>query len=183
MGGLTMTRTVLVSLVLVAGLAAAAHAGPEDRPLPPSEGRGRIGIQVQPMTPELREHMKAPKEAGVLVVRVEEGMPAAEAGVRVGDVLTSAGGDPIDSPHDLIARVAIVPEGEKLALEGVRDGRALKLEVAPAGAPMSGHGAFERWLPGGPGFHQGMEALERRLEDLERRLQELEQRVPAQKET
>ena len=176
-----MTRTALASLVLLAGLAAAAHAGPEDRPQPAPEGRGRIGIQVQPMTPELREHMKAPAEAGVLVVRVEEGMPAAEAGVQVGDVLTSAGGNAIDSPHDLIARVAAVAEGEKLALEGVRDGRALKFEVAPAGAPMSGHEGFERLLPGG--FHHGMEAFERRLDELERRLQQLEQRVPPQKET
>ena len=176
-----MTRIALASLVLLGGLAAAAHAGPEDRPLPPPEGRGRIGIQVQPMTPELREHMKAPKDAGVLVVRVEEGMPAAEAGVQVGDVLTSAGGDAVDSPHDLIARVAAVPEGEKLALEGVRDGRAVKLEVAPAGAPMSGQEAFERWLPGG--FHHGMEALERRLDELERRLQQLEQRTPVPKPT
>jgi len=176
-----MTRTALASLVLLGALAVAAHAGPEDRPLPPPEGRGRIGIQVQPMTPELREHMKAPKDAGVLVVRVEAGMPAAEAGVRVGDVLTSAGGEAIDAPHDLIARVAAVPEGEKLALEGVRDGRAVALEVAPAGAPMSGHEAFERWLPGG--FHHGMEGLERRLDELERRLQQLEQRLPAQKPT
>jgi hypothetical protein len=178
-----MTRSVLACFVLLGGLATAAHAGPEDRPLPPPEGRGRIGIQVQPMTPELREHMKAPKEVGVLVVRVEAGMPAAEAGVRVGDVLTRAGGEPLDSPHDLIARVAVVPEGEKLALEGVRDGRPVALEVAPAGAPMSGHGPLERWLPGGPAFHHGMEGLERRLDELERRLQELEQRLPAQKET
>ena len=176
-----MTRTALGSLVLLAGLAAAAHAGPEDRPQPPPGGRGRIGIQVQPMTPELREHMKAPAEAGALVVRVEEGMPASEAGVQVGDVLTSAGGSAVDSPHDLIARVAAVPEGEKLALEGVRDGRTLKFEVAPAGAPMSGHESFEHRLPGA--FHHGMEAFERRLDELERRLQQLEQRVQPQKET
>jgi len=176
-----MMRIALASLFLIGGLAAAAHAGPEDRPLPPAESRGRIGIQVQPMTPELREHMKAPEDAGVLVVRVEEGMPADEAGIEVGDIVTKAGGEPLDSPHDLIARVAQVPEGEKLALDLVRDGKSRTLEVAPAGAPSAGHEAFERWLPGG--FHHGMGDLERRLDEVERRLQELEQRLPAQKPT
>jgi membrane-associated protease RseP (regulator of RpoE activity) len=170
-----MTRNVLAGLVLLVGLAAAAHAGPEGPGGPPPEARGRIGIQVQSMTPELREHLKAPAEAGVLVVRVEEGSPAAGAGVQVGDVVTSAGGDAVDTPHDLIARVAGVPEGEKLPLELVRDGRAVKLEVAPAGGPLSGHESLERFLPGG--FHAGMEGLERRIEELERRVRELEQRA------
>jgi membrane-associated protease RseP (regulator of RpoE activity) len=176
-----MRRSALVCGFLLCGLAAAASAGPEERPLGPPGGRGRIGLQVQPMTPELREHMKAPKEAGVLVVRVEEDMPAAAAGVRVGDVVTGAGGEAVDSPHDLIARVAQVPEGEKVTLELVRDGRAMKVEVAPAGPPMPGHEGMERWMPGG--FHRGMGDLERRLDELERRLQELEQRQPPQKET
>jgi membrane-associated protease RseP (regulator of RpoE activity) len=174
--------TRIASVALLLGLAAAAHAAPEGSEHPFVAGRGRIGIQVQPMTPELREHMKAPPDAGVLVVRVEDGSPAAEAGVRVGDVVTRAGGDPIDSPHGLIARVAAVPEGEKLALEVVRDGRAAKLEVAPAGPAGPGREAFERFLPGG-GFHQGMEALEQRLQELERRIDELEHRLPDQKPT
>jgi membrane-associated protease RseP (regulator of RpoE activity) len=176
-----MARGALVCLFLLGGLAAAAAAGPEERPLGPPGARGRIGLQVQPMTPELREHMKAPKEAGVLVVRVEEDMPAAAAGVRVGDVVTGAGGEPVDSPHDLIARIAAVPEGEKIALELVRDGHAMKLEVAPSGPRMPGREGMERWMPGG--FQRGVGDLERRLEELERRLEELERRVPPQKET
>jgi len=178
-----MARSRLASLLALCllGAAPAASAGPESMPVAPPMARARIGIQVQPMTPELREHMEAPRDAGVLVVRVEEGSPAAEAGVHVGDVLTRAGGEPLDSPRDLIARVGAVPEGEKLALDLVRDGKEVKLEVAPAGAPEPGPGSFEHWLPGG--FQRGMGDLERRLDDLERRLQELEGRLPPQKGT
>jgi S1-C subfamily serine protease len=178
-----VTRLASLSFALLIGLAAAARAAPEGSEHPFAAGRGRIGIQVQPMTPELREHLKAPRDAGVLVVRVEDGSPAADAGVRVGDVVTRAGGDAIDSPHGLIARVAAVPEGEKLALELVRDGRATKLEVAPAGPAGPGPEAFERFLPGAGGFHHGLEALEQRLDALERRLDELEHRLPDQRPT
>jgi membrane-associated protease RseP (regulator of RpoE activity) len=172
-----MTRAGLVGVFVLCllGAARAASAGPEGRPMPPPEGRGRIGIQVQPMTPELREHMKAPSDAGVLVVRVEPGSPAAAAGVEVGDVVTRAGGDPVDGPHDLIARVAQVPEGELIALELVHDGKTRKLDVAPQGAPLSAE-SFEHLFPGG--FHHGMEALDHRLDDIERRLDELERRTP-----
>jgi S1-C subfamily serine protease len=169
-----MTRSALLCLALLFGLATAAQAGAEGRGMPPRFERGRIGVQVQPMTPELREHLKAPRDLGVLVVRVEDGSPAAEAGVRVGDVLTSAGGDGVDSPHDLVARVAGVPEGEKLPLELVRDGEKLALEVAPEGAP-SDLESFERFMPGG--FHHGRQMLERRIEELERRLEALEKRL------
>jgi predicted metalloprotease with PDZ domain len=177
-----VTRIAVLSFALLCAGAAYA-APPEDAPPHFAEGRGRIGLQVQPMTPELREHLGAPRDAGVLVVRVEEGSPAAEAGVRVGDVVTRAGGDAIDSPHGLIARVAAVPEGEKLALELVRDGRPTRLEVAPAGPAGPGREAFERFLPGAGGAHPGLEALEQRLDDLERRLEELEHRLPQQKPT
>ena len=162
-------------------LPALAAAEPEGLPLPPLFERGRLGLQVQPMTPELREHIKAPKEAGVLVVRVEESSPAAAAGVRVGDVVTKAGDETIDSPHDLVARVARVPEGERLALSLVRDGKELALEVAPAGRPWPDAEAWKDWMRGG--LHHGLDALQRRLDELERRIQELERRMPEAKPT
>src|SRR5262245_28362440 len=127
-----MTRFHLISLVLLS-LAGRAVAQPEDLPMPPFLERGRLGIQVQPMTPELREHMKAPADAGVLVVRVDADSPAAEAGLQVGDIVTSAGGERVDAPHALILRVAKVPAGERLAIGLVREGRSLELEVAPKG--------------------------------------------------
>jgi membrane-associated protease RseP (regulator of RpoE activity) len=169
---------LLASALLVAAAASSQPRHPGWMEHAPFEGRGRIGLQIQPMTPELREHMKAPRDAGVLVVRVEAGSAAAAAGVAVGDIVIAAGGDSVGDPHDLIARVAQVPEGEKLALELVRDGKTKRLEVTPSGAPALGDETLERWLPG---VHQGMEALKQRIEDLERRMRELEQRLPEQK--
>jgi len=175
-----MTR-LLLALLAALVLPAAAAAPPEGLPLPPHFERGRIGLQVQPMTPELRAHMKAPTEAGVLVVRVEEGSPGAKAGVRVGDVVTQAGQEPVESPHDLMRRVARVPEGERLVLGLVRDGQKLEVEVSPQGRPWPDVERFEEWMRGG--FHHGIDALQRRLEELERRIDELERRLPAAKPT
>jgi S1-C subfamily serine protease len=172
---------LLVALCFALLAPAAAAAQPAGMPLPPSFERGRIGLQIQPMTPELREHMKAPKEAGALVVRVEEGSPAAQAGVRVGDVVTQAGGEAVESPSDLIGRVARVPEGEKLTLGLVRDGKQLEVEVAPEGRPWPDAEAWKDWMRGG--FHHGMDALQRRLDELERRLDELERRMPEARPT
>ena len=177
-----MARLVLACLAVTALLhPAPAGAQPERLPLPPPFERGRIGLQIQPMTAELREHMKAPREAGVLVVQVEPDAPAAAAGVRVGDVITRAGGDAVATPRDLIHRVGRVPEGEALVLEAVRDGAKIELEVKPSGKPWADAEAWKDWMRGG--FQHGMEALRRRLDALERRMDELERRLPEAKPT
>src|SRR5262245_10213592 len=131
-----MARFSLAVLAAAALLApAAARAQPEGLPLPPPSERGRLGLQIQPMTPELREYMHAPPEAGVLVVAVEPDAPAGAAGVRVGDVVTHAGDAAVESPRDLMRSVGRVPEGETLELALVRDGKPLTLAVKPAGRP------------------------------------------------
>ena len=178
-GPLTLAAALLVPLAAAVLVPVAAAAQPEGYPLPLPTGRARIGLLVQPMTSELREHLGAPKDAGVLVVRVDEGSPAAEAGVRVGDVLTRAGGETVDAPHDLMALVARVPQGETLALGLVRDGKKLELEVKPSGRPWPEANVFPDWMRS----FQGLEALQRRLDELERRMDELEHRMPEAKPT
>lgn len=175
-------RPVVLSLVVGLLLAPAAATAQRDPfPFPPSFERGRVGLRVQPMTPELREHMKAPREAGVLVAQVEAGAPAERAGVRVGDVITYAGGEPVRAPHDLIHRVAHVAEGGKLALTVVRGEETLELEVSPRGHPRPDAEVWKDWMRGG--LHRGLDALQRRLDELEKRLDELEGRLPEAKPT
>ncbi len=77
------------------------------------------------MTPELRTHYGAPKDAGVLVAGVESESPASKAGIQVGDIVTRAGGERIESALDLTHAVRRMKSGETLKLEVSRD-RAVK---------------------------------------------------------
>ncbi len=165
-------------LGLVLGFAGAAAAEPTHGAFghPSSPHRGRIGVQVQPMTPELREHFEAPSDRGVLVNRVEADRPAARAGVRVGDVLITGDGEPIREPFDLVKVVGRVPEGGTLELGVIRRGKERTLSVEPEGGPSPWVDSepWSQWLE--RGLHRGGERLRRHLHEIERRLEELEQR-------
>jgi membrane-associated protease RseP (regulator of RpoE activity) len=134
--------------VLAALAPVAAHAGsnddakvrvearPEVHVVVPGRGRavriepgrrGYLGVHVLELTPELRRHYSAPEETGVLVSRVEEGSPAADAGVEVGDVLLSVDGELIAGSWDLRRAVAPKRQGDAVSVEVVRGGRARAL--------------------------------------------------------
>jgi Do/DeqQ family serine protease len=60
---------------------------PADEPVVASGGTERWGLSVQPITPDLARQFKLPPGGGVLVSEVEEGSPAARAGIRPGDAI------------------------------------------------------------------------------------------------
>lgn len=146
--------------------------------LPPlGLGRGRLGVEIQPMTPELRTFLKVPTDRGVLVVRVRPDSPASAAGLAVGDVITAADGGAIARPADLTGRLARVPSGAAVQLDVVREGAQQSLSVTPDDAAEGLTGEdIEDWLGAiGGGPHR--RELERRLEALEERIRELERRL------
>lgn len=96
------------------------------------EGRGYLGVHLVELTPELRAHFGAAGEAGVLVGRVEAGSPAEQAGLRVGDLLTRAGGEPVAGSWDVTRQVRPLTAGQGIALEVVRDGRVETLSATVA---------------------------------------------------
>ncbi|PNY82704.1 S1C family serine protease [Deinococcus koreensis] len=65
---------------------------------------------------------------GLTVVLVEEGSPAAQAGVRVGDVLLALDGDPMRHPRELLDRIRD-RAGEALTLRVLRGGEELDVPV------------------------------------------------------
>lgn len=91
--------------------------------------RGYLGVHVIELTPELRRHFSVPEEFGVLVSKVEDGSPAAQAGVEVGDVLVAVDGEPIAGSWDLRRAVGPKRQGESASVEVVRDGRARELSA------------------------------------------------------
>jgi serine protease Do len=66
---------------------------------------------------------------GALVAQVEDGSPAAKAGLKPGDVLLSVNGRQIDRSAEVPPLVAAVKPGSKATLEVWRDGSSRKLDV------------------------------------------------------
>jgi S1-C subfamily serine protease len=94
-------------------------------------GKGRLGVMVMSLTPELRQYFGA-GEAGVLVARVEADSPAAKAGVRVGDVLTKTADQEIDDAGDVRAALASFKKGDAVELGIVREHKPVSLRVTLA---------------------------------------------------
>ena len=91
--------------------------------------RGWLGVQIQALTPELRESLKLSAEGGALVAGVIKGDPADKAGLKAGDVVVEFDGRPVRSDRDLVSIVGNTPVGRAVSLRVLRDGRSLSLEV------------------------------------------------------
>ena len=93
-------------------------------------GRGYLGVEVMPLTKELRAHFGAPEDAGVLVARVKEDSPAALSGIQVGDVLTAVDGKPLAGPPSLALVVREKKAGDSVNIDFLREKAALSALVA-----------------------------------------------------
>jgi len=96
---------------------------------PGRAGQARLGVRLLEMTPELRAHYGAPRDAGVLVAGVEKGSPAEKAGLRAGDIITRAGGEHVESAADLSRAVRHAKTGDSLKLDISRDRAATHVTV------------------------------------------------------
>ena len=88
-----------------------------------------LGVSILDLTPELRAHFGAPKDAGVMISEVRPESPAARAGIQVGDVLIRIGGDRIERFRDVTRAVGDHKKGDKLDVELFRDHATKKLSV------------------------------------------------------
>jgi serine protease Do len=82
--------------------------------------RGYLGVAVTPVTPDASRTARLNARRGALVAEVVPGSPAAEAGIKPGDVVVRFNGEAIQDPHDLTRRVAGTPPGTNVTLEVAR---------------------------------------------------------------
>ncbi|HEX8633231.1 MAG TPA: DegQ family serine endoprotease [Pyrinomonadaceae bacterium] len=95
------------------------------------ETTGKLGVRVQPITPELaRELELQPGAQGVAVADVDPNGPAADAGIQRGDVIVQANRQPIRSSGDLTAAVGRTGTRPALLLVN-RRGNTIFLTVRP----------------------------------------------------
>jgi len=94
--------------------------------------RGRIGVGIQNITPDIREALELTTLNGALVSSVEDGTPAAKAGLKEGDVIIGFNGDDISDSSDIRNSVGLVTPGTRADLTYLRDGkrRTTRIEVA-----------------------------------------------------
>ncbi len=90
--------------------------------------RGRIGVQIQDLTPELAEAFSVGDRRGAVVSQVVPDTPAEAAGLRPGDVIVEMNGEPVAGSADLRNKVGMLRIGDAVRLALVRDGR--RMEVA-----------------------------------------------------
>jgi len=91
--------------------------------------RGQIGVSAQTITAALAKGLSLPRDWGVLVADVEPDGPADEAGVKIGDVILTVNGKPMENARQLQVNVYQHARGEKLHLELQRDKQTLKTDV------------------------------------------------------
>ena len=97
--------------------------------------RGRIGVQVTPVSPDALEEFGLKERRGALVASVEASGPAGQAGVRPGDVILEFNGKPIAKANDLPAAVAQVTPGAKAPLKVWRNKSETSLDVTVGELP------------------------------------------------
>ncbi|UXU74774.1 MULTISPECIES: DegQ family serine endoprotease [unclassified Paracoccus (in: a-proteobacteria)] len=90
--------------------------------------RGWLGVKIQPVTPDIAESLGLGTAAGAMVTDVPTG-PAADAGMKAGDVIIRFAGGEVKDPRDLVRRVADAPVGEAVDVTVQRDGKQVELKV------------------------------------------------------
>ena len=97
--------------------------------------RGWLGVQIQPVTQAVADSLALSQASGVLVADVLPNSPAAAAGVRSGDVIVRAAGQPMQEYRDLTKLIAGTRAGTKVNLEVIRDGKARNIDVTVGKMP------------------------------------------------
>lgn len=90
---------------------------------------GYLGVEIQPVTPDVASAIGLDHPGGALVSQVNEGSPAAKAGVETGDVIISFAGQDVKDPKDLSRAVADVAPGVRETLDIWRKGKAMNVSV------------------------------------------------------
>ena len=91
--------------------------------------RGFIGIQYAPLTPRAAVALGLPPAAGIQISAVVPGSPAAQAGLRVGDVVTKLNDQQIDQEHPLQSLMVKFRPSDKVRLTIIRDAATQTIEV------------------------------------------------------
>jgi len=96
-------------------------------------GRGRLGVRVESLSPDLAAAVGAPDEKGAFVLEVIKETPAAKAGLKAGDVITAVNDRKVADADDLVR--ALRDENGKVSVAVTRKGARRTVEAELEDAP------------------------------------------------
>jgi len=93
--------------------------------------RGYLGVRTQAVDlPESAEKsLKRAQARGLLVLWLEDGGPAAQGGLLVGDIIVGLAGQPVGDPDDLFAALNSETVGKPIAVDVLRGGKPETVKV------------------------------------------------------
>jgi serine protease Do len=124
------TRNVALTLAELP-LKETASATTREKPAPPEPDQPRLGIAVTELTADLARHLNLPAETkGVVIADVEDGSPAAEAGLQVGDVIEEVNRKPVRNMAEFQSQLS-TRGSEPILLRVNHEGRTAFVAVKP----------------------------------------------------
>ncbi len=97
-----------------------------------------LGARLEPVTREIAEQFKLARVSGAFVSRVYAQGPAADAGLRAGDVIVGVDGFEVADARSALYRLTTRGIGNRAELAVLRGGRPVKVPVAIAAPPQPG---------------------------------------------
>jgi serine protease DegQ len=91
--------------------------------------RGRLGVQVKDLTPELGASLGVAAQHGAVVDFVDVLSPAQKAGIAIGDVILSVDGTPVRGATDLRNRIGLTPVGQQVQVVLLRNNTSTTLSI------------------------------------------------------
>lgn len=106
--------------------------------------RGRLGILMQQLTPELAKSFNLKEAKGALIAQIEKDGPADKAGLRDGDIVIEYNGKPIADIRELSQAVASTKPGAKVKVKAMREGKSVSLVIVVGEMPTDGKLNFKK---------------------------------------
>ena len=93
------------------------------------------GMSGQEVDAAMADTLGLDRPGGVIVSELHPDSPFLQAGLAVGDVITAVGGQPVNTPPEMIYRMSVAGLGAKVAVDFTRKGRGRSARVALIAAP------------------------------------------------
>jgi serine protease Do len=84
--------------------------------------RSYMGVNIQPITPDIANAYNLPVQYGAYVTSVASSSPANQAGIQTGDIITSVGNVPLDGTHSFINILFSFKPGDQVIVIFNRNG-------------------------------------------------------------